>query len=154
MFDDPTPHGSDPMPGIDPRGPRFTAVLTCVLLALAVLTGNPLVLLAQAVVFAIGAVGGVQRTPYGVIFRRLVRPRLSAPEELEDPRPPRFAQVVGFAVTAPAVVLGLLGVGPAVLIGAGLALFAAFLNAAFGFCLGCELYLLVLRARGQAGAAA
>jgi hypothetical protein len=99
----------------------------------------------QAVLFAIGAGLGVQRTPTGLLFRTFVRPRLAAPDRLEDPAPPRFAQAVGlvFAVVA---TLGL--ATGAVLLGqvfAAFAFVAAFLNAVFAFCLGCEMYLLGLR---------
>ncbi len=134
--------------GIDPRGPRFAAALTTLMLALALLTGNAWVLLAQAAVFAVGAVGGVQHTPYAALFRRLLRPRLAPPAELEDPAPPRFAQLVGLVVTGLALLLAAAGLSLAVEIGAALALIAAFLNAAFGLCLGCELYLVLRRARG------
>ena len=125
--------------GIDPRGPRFAAALTTLVLALALLTGNVWVLLAQAIVFAVGAVGGVQRTPYAALFRRAVRPRLGPPGELEDPAPPRFAQLVGLLVTGLALLLAAAGLGAPVEVGAGLALIAAFLNAAFGLCLGLSL---------------
>jgi len=134
--------------GIDPRGPRFAATLTAVVLAVAVLTGSVWVLAGQVAVFAVGAVAGVQRGPYGALFRALVRPRLAAPAELEDPAPPRFSQLVGLLVTGVALALALLGVGGAAVIGSGLAFVAAFLNAAFGYCLGCELYLLLQRAKG------
>ncbi len=133
--------------GIDPRGPRFVAGLTGVVLALAILLDSPWLLAAQAAVFAVGAAGGIQATPYSLAFRRLVRPRLSPPAELEDPRPPRFAQTVGLVVTGAGLVAALAGVPAAVLVSAGLALIAAFLNAAFGLCIGCELYLLLVRAR-------
>ncbi|MFC5859185.1 DUF4395 domain-containing protein [Agromyces flavus] len=93
------------------------------------------------------AVAGVARNPFGLVFRALIRPRLAPPSELEDPRPPTFAQLVGFLVTGTGVVLGLVGVTAAVPIAAALAFVAAFLNAAFGFCLGCQLYLLLVRAR-------
>jgi hypothetical protein len=134
--------------GIDPRGPRFGAAVTCLVLAAALLTGNLWVLLVQVLVFAVGTLGGVQATPYAIGYRRLVRPRLGPPAELEDPRPPRFAQAVGLLVTGVAAVLAVAGVPFAVEVGAGLALIAAFLNAVFGLCLGCELYLLIARARG------
>ncbi|MBK7621986.1 MAG: DUF4395 domain-containing protein [Kineosporiaceae bacterium] len=137
-----------PVAGIDPRGPRFAAALTSVVLAVTVLTGTIWVLAAQVALFAVGAFAGVQRTPYAAIFRRVIRPRLSPPAELEDPAPPRFAQLVGLVVTGVALLAALAGVGLAVEIGAGLALIAAFLNAVFGLCLGCELYLLIRRARG------
>jgi hypothetical protein len=136
--------------GIDPRGPRFGAALTTVVLAIALVTGSVWVLLLQVLVFALGAARGAQHTPYGIAFRRFVRPRLSPPSELEDPQPPRFAQGVGLVVAGVAMVAALLGVGGAVEVGAGLALIAALLNAAFGLCLGCELYLLIVRARAAA----
>lgn len=140
--------------GIDPRGPRFTAGVTAALLLVTVVLGFGgldlaaiLLLAALAAVFAWSAVAGVAHHPFGLIFRALVRPRLEPPSELEDPRPPTFAQLVGFIVTGTGVVLGLLGLQFAVPIAASLAFVAAFLNAAFGYCLGCQIYLLLVRAR-------
>jgi Domain of unknown function (DUF4395) len=132
---------------IDPRGPRFAAAVTAVVLAVALLTGSRWVLAAQVAVFAIGAGWGVAASPYGWVYRRAVRPRLGPPGELEDPRPPRFAQTVGLVVTGAGLVLALAGMPWAVEISAGLALIAAVLNAVFGLCLGCELYLLLKRPR-------
>jgi hypothetical protein len=132
---------------IDPRGPRFAAAITAVVLAVALLTGNVWVLAVQVAVFAIGAGWGVAASPYGLVYRKLVRPRLGPPGELEDARPPRFAQTVGLVVTGAGLVLALAGVPWSVEISAALALVAAFLNAAFGLCLGCELYLLLRRPR-------
>ncbi len=134
---------------IDPRGPQFNAMLTSVVLALTLLTAPDtagIVLLAvQAVLFATAVVFGVQRTPAAFLFKRLVRPQLAAPAHLEDPEPPRFAQGVGLAFA----VVGLAGyLSGATLLGAiatGFALVAALLNAVFGFCLGCEMYLLIRR---------
>jgi hypothetical protein len=127
---------------IDPRGPRFSAALTAVVLAAALVLVSPLLLLVQAAVFAVGAVRGIQHTPYAWLFRRFVRPRLAAPAELEDPRPPRFAQGLGLAFAAVGLVGAATGATPVFLVATGLALAAAFLNAVFGLCLGCELYLL------------
>jgi hypothetical protein len=132
---------------IDPRGPRFAAAVTSVVLAVTLLTGSVWLLAVQVAVFAIGAGWGVAASPYGWVYRRLVRPRLGPPAELEDARPPRFAQTVGLVVTGIGLVLGLAGVPWAVEISAGLGFVAAFLNAVFGLCLGCELYLLVKRPR-------
>ena len=101
----------------------------------------------QVAVFAVGAAWGVAASPYGLLYRRLVRPRLSAPTELEDPRLPRFAQAVGLLVTGVGLAVALAGLSWAVEVSAGLALVAAFLNAAFGLCLGCELYLWGARLR-------
>ena len=140
--------------GIDPRGPRFTAGITAVLLLIVAVLGFGgadlaawILLTALSALFAWGAFAGVRRHPFGLVFRRLVRPRLSPPDELEDPRPPTFAQGVGFAVTVVGVILGAAGLTAAVPIAASLAFVAAFLNAAFGYCLGCQLYVLLVRAR-------
>ena len=128
---------------IDPRGPRFAAALTGVVLALVVITGNAWLLAAQAVVFGLGALG---RSPYAVIFRRLVRPRLGAPTELEHDAPPRFAQLVGLAFALAGLVGFAAGSTLVGIVATSAALGAAFLNAAFGICLGCEVYLLARRA--------
>jgi hypothetical protein len=136
---------------IDPRGPRFAATLTTLVLAGALLfapSAATIALLAvQVGLFAIGAVGGVQRSPYSWLFKTLLRPRLGAPGHLEDAAPPRFAQGVGLAFGVVALLGYVAGVDLLGTIATGFALAAAFLNAAFGFCLGCEVYLLVQRLR-------
>lgn len=186
---------------IDPRGPRFAAGITALLLAVTVVLGltglsaarefwwialgsdapdgsfgwfayQPLagvshvsdtwavsavpitvrlldpgfLLLAAVALLFVWGVALPRTAPWGVIYRRLVQPRLAPPTEREDPRPPRFAQGVGLVVTALGVVLHLAGVPLAVPIAAGIAFVAAFLNAAFGLCLGCHLWLLLQRA--------
>ncbi len=131
---------------VDPRGQRFTAALTTVVLALVLLTGSGWVLAAQAGVFAIGALAGVAASPYARLFARVVRPRLGPPAEYEDARPPRFAQAIGL-LFATAGLVGLAGGWSLLAYGAvGAALAAAFLNAVFGLCLGCEIYLVFRRA--------
>jgi uncharacterized protein DUF4395 len=127
---------------VDPRGQRFAAGLTTVVLALVLVTGNGWLLAAQAVVFALGV---RELSPYGLLFRRFVRPRLGPPAELEDARPPRFAQAVGLAFAVVGVLGFAFGVTLLGLLATAFALVAAFLNAAFGLCLGCELYLLMTR---------
>ncbi len=135
---------------IDPRGPRFGAAITTIVLAAALLLGpdNGLVLIAlQALVFACGAILGLRFAPYGALYRKVVRPRLGPPSELEDERPPRFAQGVGLIFAVVALFAGLIGVGPLYYAAVGMALAAAFLNAAFNFCLGCEMYLRISKVR-------
>jgi len=134
---------------IDPRGPQFNAMLTSVVLGLTLIsapgTTGVVLLGVQTALFATAVALGVQRTPAAYLFRTLVRPRLAAPAHLEDPQPPRFAQGVGLLFAA----VGLVGyLSGATLVGAiatGFALAAALLNAVFGFCLGCEMYLLIRR---------
>jgi len=131
---------------IDPRGPRFGAVITVVVLAAALITQSGWLLAAQAVVFAIGAAAGLRYAPYGLVYRYLIRPRLGPPAHTEAEAPPRFAQGVG-AVFALAGVAGFaVGSALAGTVFAALALVAAFLNAAFDFCLGCQVYLFIKRA--------
>lgn len=177
--------------GIDPRGPRFAATITTVLLLAATFlaligistarspatfgwfayqpladarfpagTGwalgvapleqrvlDPGFLLAAviALLFLWGVVSP-RTAPWGVVFRRLIRPRLAPPRELEDPRPPRFAQGIGLAVVSIGLILHVVGVPWALPIATAAAFIAAFLNAAFSFCLGCQIYLLLQRA--------
>jgi len=152
---------------IDSRGPRFVAgivaVTFLVVIALALLGlsspafGVAALVLAiySAAIFLWSAIAGVPRHPYGVLFKRLVRPRLAPPVELEDPTPPTFAQGVGFVVTLAGILL-FIPFGSIALVVAGAAAFvAAFLNSVFAYCLGCQIYLLLARAGvlGRKGAA-
>ncbi|TCO65054.1 DUF4395 domain-containing protein [Actinocrispum wychmicini] len=132
-------------PPVDPRGPRLAAWITTVVLAVVLVTQWWPLLALQAVVFAIGAFAGLKYAPYSLIYRYLVAPRLGPTDEREDAAPLRFAQAVGFVFAAVGTVafateLTVLGV-----VATAFALAAAFLNAAFGFCLGCETYLLLRR---------
>ena len=131
---------------IDVRGPRFAAWITAAVLAVALVLGSGVLVAVQAVVFAVGAFAGLRYAPYGAFFRLVVAPRLGPVREREPEAPPRFAQLVGllFAVVgAGGYLLGAPVVGA---VATGFALVAALLNAATGFCLGCELYLIARRA--------
>ncbi len=147
--------------GIDPRSPRFGAGITAVLLLVVIGLGlatpfgtsvaaratEPAFILFAAIsaLFAWGAFAGIRRHPYGALFRAVVRPRLAPPTELEDPTPPTFAQGVGFVITLAGLVLHLAGVPYALVIAAAAAFVAAFLNSVFAYCLGCQIYLLLVR---------
>jgi hypothetical protein len=135
---------------IDPRGPRFGAAITVVVLAVVLITQSAWLLALQALVFAIGALAGLRYAPYGILYRSLVRPRLGPPAHTEAEAPPRFAQAVG-AVFAVAGVIGFAaGSSVAGITLTALALAAAFLNAAFDFCLGCQVYMFIQRTRPSA----
>jgi hypothetical protein len=125
---------------LDPRGPRFAATLTTVVLVVVLATGWGWLALAQTVVFAVTA-ADPRRGPYALLYRFLVAPRLGPTTEREDAAPVRFAQLVGFVFLAVASVGYLSGMTALGLTFAGFGLLAAFLNAAFGLCLGCEVYL-------------
>jgi hypothetical protein len=130
---------------IDPRGPRFGALITMVMFAAVLITGDVWVLVAQAVMFAAGTFGGLPRSPYGLLYRWLIRPRLGPPAELEDAAPPRFAQAVGLVISVIGIAGYSTGVAPLGMAAASLGLVAAVLNGVFGVCLGCEMYLLIRR---------
>ncbi|MGU3500004.1 DUF4395 domain-containing protein [Mycobacterium sp. C31M] len=138
---------------VDVRGPRFVAWITTAVLIITLLVSgvSPIVaavlLGLQTLVFAIGAAAGPRNHPYGKVFAALIAPRLGPVTEREPVPPLKFAQLVGF-------VFGLVGTAGFVLgaplvgvVATGFALFAAFLNAAFGICLGCQIYPLVARFR-------
>ena len=130
---------------IDARGPRFSATITTIVLATALVTHNVWVLVAQGIVFLIGATFGPQFTPYGLLFKNVIKPRLKKEAPTEDVRPPKFAQSVGLIFA----LVGIFGtvVDRSLIFAAatGFALAAAFLNAAFNYCLGCEMYLILVR---------
>lgn len=132
---------------VDPRGPRFGAAITTVVLAVVLLTASGWLLLAQTLVFAIGALAGLRDAPYGFLYRHLVRPRLGPPSRTEAEAPPRFAQGVGMVIAGIGCIGFVAGSTTAGMIFTALALAAAFLNAAFDLCLGCQMYLLIQRIR-------
>jgi hypothetical protein len=131
---------------IDARGPRWSALITTFVLAIALITSSVWLIAFQAVVFAIGALRGPQFTPYAYIFKKIVKPRLKSEVTLEDVRPPQFSQAVGLTFALVAIIGSATGAGGVFTVAVGFALAAAFLNAAFNFCLGCQMYLLILRA--------
>lgn len=143
---------TSPPAGIDPRGPRFGAGITAVTLLAVIALATSGFAVASAVLLAViaasfawGAFAGIRAHPYGLLFARLVRPRLKPPEGLENPAPPTFAQGVGLTVTLVGLVLFAVGLPLAIPVSAAAAFIAAFLNAVFGYCLGCQIYLLLVR---------
>lgn len=157
-------NGSPKRPqGIDSRGPRFAAGITAGLLLVGTflallgsaarsgttlserLTDPGFVVLAVVDLLFVWSFAAPRTAPWGVLFRTVIRPRLAPPAELEDPRPPRFAQLVGFVVVTTGLLLHVAGVPWALPIAGAAAFVAAFLNAAFGLCLGCQLYLAFAR---------
>ncbi|MFC5675971.1 DUF4395 domain-containing protein [Aeromicrobium endophyticum] len=134
---------------VDPRGLRVVAGLTATVLALVLaIPSEPvrIVLLGvQVAVFAIAAFVSLGASPWALVFAKLVRPRIGPPSELEDARPPRFAQLVGLVFTSVALVSLLAGATTVALVATAFALVAALLNAVVGLCLGCEMYLALRR---------
>ena len=134
------------VPLFDARGPRYTAALTTLVLSAALITESNLIIGFQFAVFLSAVLFGLRRSIYGFLYRNLIQPRLSGPVPSEYESAPRFAQLIGALFAFTALIGGLTGNTAVFLIATGFALAAAFLNAAFGFCLGCQMYLLILRA--------
>ena len=134
---------------IDARGPRYTATITTVVLSAALVTESNLIIGFQFAVFLSAVLFGLRRSLYGLIYRNLIQPRLSGPVPSENEAAPRFAQLIGALFAATALLGGLTGNTTLFLIATSFALGAAFLNAAFGFCLGCKFYLILLRAKSR-----
>ena len=138
---------------IDSRGPRFGAAVTTVVVAIVLIISGVSraaavwLLLAQTLVFAVGGLAGLRFAPYGLIFRYLARPRLGPPSRTEPEAPPRFSQGVGAAFAGVGVIGFAAGVPVLGIVFTAFALAAAFLNAAFDFCLGCQMYLFIQRIR-------
>ena len=140
---------------IDPRGPRFGATITSVLMLVVIYFGLDQSTYSIAVwlvavvtgLFAIGSSLGTAKHPYGLIFKSLVRPLLPAPSALEDSRPPKFAQLIGFVISIAALVFGLLGqeYHLGLIIASSAIFLAAFLNSAFNYCVGCQIWLALAR---------
>ena len=134
---------------IDARGPRYTAAITTLVLSAALVTESNLIIGFQFAVFLSAVLFGLRRSLYGFIYRNLIQPRLSGPVPSENEAAPRFAQLIGALFAATALIGGVTGNTAVFLIATSFALAAAFLNAAFGFCLGCQFYLLILRSRAR-----
>jgi hypothetical protein len=139
---------------IDPRGYRFGAAVTLVVAVVAVVLGAGLAgviaMSVLALLFLPGATVGPQATLQSAIFKALIRPRIGAPKETESFRPPRFAQQMGLGFSVLAIVFGALSLPVLFYVFAGFVVAASFLNSVFGFCLGCEIYLLIKRATTRA----
>jgi hypothetical protein len=129
-------------PPVDARGVRFAAAVTTGVLVLVLVSGSGLLLAAQGAVFALGA-SGLRLAPYSVLYRRLVAPRLGPSTATEGSAPVRFSQGVGLAFAAVGATGYLAGFPTVGAAATSFALVAALLNAAFGLCLGCEMYGLL-----------
>jgi len=139
---------------IPTRGPRVSAWITSVVLAVVLLTGSAWLLAAQAAVFALATVLGPHRSPYGLLYRYVIAPRLRPSDDVEPIAPVRFAQAVGLVFALVGVTGFASGLTVLGLAATAAAFVAAFLNAAFGYCLGCELYVVLHRVVGRHAARA
>ena len=134
---------------IDARGPRYSAAITTTVLALALITESNYLIGFQFAVFLSAVIFGLRRSIYGLVYRNLIQPRLSGPVPSENEAAPRFAQLIGALFAFVALLGGVTGNTAVFLTATSFALVAAFLNAVFGFCLGCQMYLLIVRFKSK-----
>jgi hypothetical protein len=134
---------------LDPRGPRFGAGITSVLMVLVIyfsLAPETIdiafgIMAFAVLMFTFGSLLGPAKHPYSYLYKYTLRKFLKDPTELEAPKPVHFAQVVGLIVTGTGFLLHILAVPNALPVAAAAAFIAAFLNAVFAYCLGCQMYL-------------
>jgi hypothetical protein len=134
---------------IDARGPRYSAAITTTVLALALITESNYLIGFQFAIFLSAVLFGLRSSIYGLVYRNLIQPRLSGPIPSENEAAPRFAQLIGALFAFVALLGGVTGNTGVFLVATSFALGAAFLNAAFGFCLGCQVYLRLVRVRAR-----
>ena len=133
---------------IDARAPRFNQAIVGLLALVAVTVGPWWLLALLAVQLALGVTLGRRFCLPCVVYFELVQP-IVGEGRLEDARPPRFANVVGFAFLALASVAYAAGADPVALALGGMVAALALLAAATGFCAGCEAYKLGCWLRGR-----
>jgi Domain of unknown function (DUF4395) len=127
---------------IDPRGHRFGAGVSAILLIVAFLTGTPWLVALVLLSIGISAAFGLRYSIYGAVWRRIVKVAKLGPTEPEHEYPPRFAQVLGSVALTLSLIAFALGATP---LGWLFALAVAGLQsllAITGYCLGCRLYFL------------
>ena len=88
---------------------------------------------------------GPKLSPLGRLVTQVIRPRLSVEPRLVPGPPKRFAQGIGTAFSATALVLTVLGSWGAAEVVLGALAVAASLEAVLGLCLGCKAFLLLMR---------
>jgi hypothetical protein len=127
---------------IDPRGHRFGAGVSAVVLLAAFALNAPILVAAALLTIGTSAAFGLRWSIYGAIWRRIVRVLSLPPTTPEHEYPPRFAQTLGSVVLIASLVAFAAGAGAA---GWVLAFAVAGLQtvlAVTGYCLGCRLYFL------------
>ena len=127
---------------IDPRGHRFGAGVSAIVLIVAFLTGTVWLVAIALLSIGVSAAFGLKYSIYGVVWRRIAKVLALPKVEPEHEYPPRFAQTLGSTALILALIAFALG---ATTIGWGLTLAVAGLQsvlAVTGYCLGCRLYFL------------
>ena len=127
---------------IDPRGHRFGAATSSLILIASFLAGWVPGVALVLVSIGVSAAFGLKYSIYGAIWRRIVKIARLGPTEPEHEYPPRFAQVLGSVALTLSMLAFVLGVP---VLGWLFALAVAGLQtllATTGYCLGCRLYFL------------
>jgi hypothetical protein len=133
---------------IDPRGPRTNQTVLASALVLGLVFQQQWVAPLFAVVLFVGAAFGPKYGPVLRFYAVVIKPRLGPPAELEDPRPPRFAASVGVLFLGAASLAFLLGADTLGWVLVTIVAVLAGISAVTGLCVGCEMYVWLVRLRG------
>ena len=135
--------GLPPARMIDPRGHRFGAGLSAIIIVGSFVLNQPLGVAIAFLSIAVSGVFGLKYSIYGAIWRRIVKlAHLGPPREMEHEYPPRFAQVFGSVFLGVSLLAFALGLAPLGWLLAGAVAALQTLLAVTGYCLGCRLYFL------------
>lgn len=131
---------------VDPRLTRFSAGATALVLAVALLTAGPVrplglgLLGSQVAIYAFTAFVSFQWSVWARIYANVIWPRVSAPGTLDDAKPHRFAQLLGFVLTALALGFFVFDADAVGYTLTAVAVVLGVLHAVTGLCMGCTLY--------------
>ena len=131
---------------VNEKAARVVAAAVFVLTIVTLASGAYWIAAVLAAGFAARVASGPRFSPLGLIATRVIAPRLGPPKLAPGP-PKRFAQAMGLVMTT-AIALIALVAGDHVLADVGLALVlvASGLEAGLGFCIGCRIFALAMRA--------
>lgn len=132
---------------VDEVSARLVAGGVVVMALATIALDQPWLILLIAYGFVARVVTGPRLSPLGQLVTKVVRPRLDvAPRPVPGP-PKRFAQAMGatFSLTAAILALGFGATGAAYVV-LGMLVGAATLESVFGFCIGCRVFALLMRA--------
>jgi hypothetical protein len=134
--------GLPPARMIDPRGHRFGAGLSAILIAASFVLNQPLGVVLAFLSIGVSGAFGLKYSIYGASWRRVVKAAHLGPTEMEHEYPPRFAQAMGATFIGLALILFVVGLTPLAWLPVVAVAGLQTLLAATGYCLGCRLYFL------------
>jgi Domain of unknown function (DUF4395) len=130
---------------VNEKAARVVAGGAAVIALVALVASAQWLLIGLALGFWARVLTGPKLSPLALLATRVVAPRLGAPKEVAGP-PKRFAQGMGAAITTLGSLAWLLGLGTVADVLLAMLLVAATLESVFAYCLGCQIFGLLMRA--------